>query len=409
MSKAALTHQAKSQQQAEHRSPDQMRDHLRPTTQLFGQAVLHTQSPQQLAANNSAQSKQLKAYSQLAQGSSRTQQFQTLQMNMHNAVQGKWPTTNHIQGISLQAPHVDNGTTETVQRVLYKGPRTDNFYVRAPQVYGMKPEAVKKLIASSKKWYYDRTNRTVHARSKGKHKREKSAFVLKHESESKKAIGKSYKMENKKRKRITKLFARSEEILKKAKGQVGNKVNALNTKINELYNSVDQTSEDKVHFNFKLEDVSFSIHIPIQKNIKEVEDVLALTTVSLKETKGKGGYASMVEHKIYPTSSSGNLSFQYLYALEALRNPQFLPSLILKDEHVGSTIDMEDAINPELFGTFELKGAAGKERDKLEEQRMDSTNQLLDEIDSDDELKKDILDSDKSNFENECESRCMIQ
>lgn len=295
------------------------------------------------------------------------------------------------------------------QCVLYKGPRTNKAYINAPYVKGMNKTAVKAIIDSKEEWYYNKNSETIHKKNEPKSKKEKSEFVKRHERKSKAAFSKVYKLESKKRKRVSGVFDRSADILKKAKTQIGNKVYDLNGQIETIYSQVDTVSDDEKHFKFQLDDVHFSIQIPQQSNIKKVEDVLSLTHVSLKGTGGKSSYAGMVENKVYPTSSSGNLSFQYLYALEALRNPQFLPSLILKDEHIGKTFTFEEGIDPELYGVHELKGAAGKERDELEDQRYSATSMLLDKVSDKDDLKGKILNDDSTGYEKECEEKCAIQ
>jgi len=295
------------------------------------------------------------------------------------------------------------------QCVLFKGPRTTKTYINPPFVEGMDKKAVKAIIDSKEDWYYNKNTETIHKKNEPKAKKEKSEFVKRHERKSKAAFSKVYKLESKKRKRVSGVFDRSADILKKAKTQIGNKVYDLNGQIETIYGQIDTVSDDEKHFNFQLEDVHFSIQIPQQSNIKKVEDVLSLTHVSLKGTSGKSSYAGMVENKLYPTSSSGNLSFQYLYALEALRNSQFLPSLILKDEHIGTAFTFKEGIDPELYGVHELKGAAGKERDKLEDQRYSATSMLLDKVSDKDDVKEKMLEEDPSGYEKICEEKCAIQ
>ncbi|MDO8344015.1 MAG: hypothetical protein Q7T48_12495 [Cellvibrio sp.] len=346
---------------------------------------------------------------------SSTTQLANLQTLMANSAQqsANAATTQLMAASPAQRRLQDAGqlmaSEPVAQCVLYKGPRTDKFYTNAPVVKGMAKGDVRNIIKSDEEWYYNKKDQTIHKKSEPKSKKEKSEFVKRHERKSKAAFSKVYKLESKKRKRVSGVFDRSAEILKKAKTQIGNKVYDLNGQIETIYSQVDTVSDDEKHFKFQLDDVHFSIQIPQQSNIKKVEDVLSLTHVSLKGTGGKSSYAGMVENNVYPTSSSGNPSFQYLYALEALRNPQFLPSLILKDEHIGKTFTFEEGIDPELFGVHELKGAAGKERDKLEDQRYSATSMLLDKVSDTDDVKEKMLNDDSTGYEKECEERCAIQ
>ena len=301
-----------------------------------------------------------------------------------------------------------------VQRIVYRGKTVNSRkYLRVTNLDGVdKDDMRKKMRDPDRHYVYDKINKTLVEVSapSDKKKKAKSVFVLEHERKSRLVRNQSLQVNSKKRKRVEEIFKVSEKILKKAKTQKGNKVNELHRILKNLFSHViDRSSNALFTQHFAIGKVHFSVKVDNPSNLGTYKDLLAVTHVSLAGTKGKSSYASLTENKLYPTVGGGSEHFKYLYALEALRNHEFIPSLVLKSEQIeASNIDTEDAINPEKFGVHELSGAAGKDRDLFENQRINNTDRLLDAIDDSDDLKKKIL-TDPDGYEEACEDMCAIQ
>ncbi|MFZ6760347.1 DUF4157 domain-containing protein [Undibacterium sp. Ji50W] len=302
----------------------------------------------------------------------------------------------------------------TVQRIVHKGKTVKSqAYQKVVKLDGVSKKDMRdKMDDPDKHYIYDKINKTLKEvpAPSDKKKKEKSIFVLEHERKSRLVKNQNLQVNLKKRKRVEDIFEVSENILKKAKTQKGNKVNDLHLVLKNMFDHViDRSSNALFTKHFSLGKVKFSVKVENPSNLGTYKDLLAVTHVSLAGTKGKSSYASLTENKFYPTVGAGSEHFKYLYALEALRNHEFIPSLVLKSQQVESMkIDTEDVINPEKFGVHELSGAAGKDRDLFENQRINNTDRLLDEIDDNDDLKKKIL-TDPDGYEKECEDMCAIQ
>ncbi|MFZ6769412.1 DUF4157 domain-containing protein [Undibacterium sp. Di26W] len=305
----------------------------------------------------------------------------------------------------------------TVQRIVHKLKTAESqAYQNAVELAGVsKKDMREKMDDPDRHYVYDKISKTLKEvdapRLKNKkNKKKKSPFVLEHERKSRLVKNQKLQVDPEKRKRVEDIFEVSEKILKQAKTKKGNKVYDLHRILIDVFdNKIDKKKETQFSHHFDIGKVHFSVMVKKPSNLKTYEDLLAVTHVSLEGTKGKSSYASLVENKLYPTVGGRNDSIVSLYGLEALRNPKFIPTLVMKSRQVeGLKITAEDAINPEKFGVHELSGAAGKDRDLFDNQRINNTDRLLDEIDDNDDLKKKIL-TDPDGYEKECEDMCAIQ
>lgn len=266
-----------------------------------------------------------------------------------------------------------------------------------------------KLKDSDEEYYIK--EQVLHKRpekNKKNNKRKKTDFELAHEEKSKRV--KKRRLSNGKVKKIEagtdQLFENSREILEIAKTTPGNPVYTLYNHLTGIYNTIDNTSTDSLTENFKLDDVSFNVRIQKQQSITNEQDIFAVVKVILKETQ-KHSYAGMVENDKYPgTDSLYNNGTVYLQALEALRNPKFIASLIAKPGLIGDDmISMRDTIDPEKYGTYELIGVAGKGRNEFEITIKYNTYKLIKDH-KDEEIVKRIRN--KKRYKEVCEESCKV-
>lgn len=304
------------------------------------------------------------------------------------------------------------GNGPVVQAVIHKGTTTNSqCYVRAPTVLGKTRRQVWKMMDSDRHYSYDKETQTVtEIFEKENKKRKRTQFEVEHEERSKKAKHEKFKFSDRKKTHVTRIFKNSKKMLDRAKKTKGTFVYEVNREAEDIFsNKLDRKNEGEFRYTFKVSGVNFSVRIPNQKNVGSVQDVFALTHVSLRGTGGKSSYSSMVENDHYPTLEGGDDTTKGLMGVEALRKPEFIPGIMIKNQQVESgDMSKEDAINPEKFGSFELKGASGKERDAFDNQVMNSTVRMLDGMDKDDSLKKKIESDDQSDFENLCEGNCKV-
>ncbi|MFZ6723741.1 DUF4157 domain-containing protein [Undibacterium sp. Ji49W] len=335
-------------------------------------------------------------------------------LSQGGAIQQQRVAQRQISAQPASSPGADRQYEHVpVQRIVHKLKTARSApYKNAISLEGIDPKEMREKMDDPNRHYiYDKEKKALVEvpAPDDKKKIKKSDFVLEHIRKSQSVRGRRSKINSTKLKRITGIFEVSKGILKKAKQNKGNKVNDLHLILKKMFtNVIDRNSNARFTAHFSIGQVHFSVNVANQSNLRTYKDLLAVTHVSLVGTKGKSSYASLTENNLYPTVGGGSEHFKYLYALESLRNHEFIPSLVLKSQQVeGDKIDPEDIIDPEKFGIHELSGAAGKDSDEFKNQRIDNTDRLLDEIDDDDDLKKKIL-TDPKGYEETCKDMCAI-